>query len=82
LPNEIWFVTFDLQGPIPVVMMESNKSTLERAFELARSGTIRDFGELRLKVSREGYTANQLDGYALHKQLRGLIREALAGARS
>jgi hypothetical protein len=56
--------------------MDPNKSALERAFELAKSGAVKSVADLRTKVSREGYSASQLDGAALGRQLRNLINKA------
>jgi hypothetical protein len=56
--------------------MDPNKSALERAFELAKSGAVKSVADLRAKVSREGYSASQLDGAALGRQLRNLINKA------
>jgi hypothetical protein len=56
--------------------MDPNKSALERAFELAKSGAVKSVADLRAKVSREGYSASQLDGAALGRQLRNLIAKA------
>lgn len=57
--------------------MESGKSTLERAFELARSGRFETVSKLKLAVSAEGYDRRQLEGPALTRQLSGMIRSAL-----
>ena len=58
--------------------MDQNKTALERAFELAKSGTVKSVSELRNKISREGYMAAQIEGAALGRQLRGLITKATA----
>ena len=55
--------------------MHSTKTTLERAFELARSGKYRDVPELRQQLKREGYEAEQVAGPALVLQLRDLMRD-------
>jgi hypothetical protein len=59
--------------------MDHNKTALERAFELARSGTVLSVGELRAKIKREGYSAEQIEGKALGRQLRGLIAASSIG---
>jgi hypothetical protein len=56
--------------------MDQNKTALERAFELARSGRFQTVTELKKVVSREGYQASQLEGSQLSRQLMALIREA------
>lgn len=55
--------------------MVSGKTTLERAFELAKSGPCTNVKELREQMKREGYTSSQLVGPALIRQLRGLLSE-------
>lgn len=56
--------------------MDPNKTTLERAFELARSGKYTSVSDLKRDVVAEGYAKNQLDGLALGRQLLQLIRAA------
>jgi hypothetical protein len=56
--------------------MDQNKNTLERAFELARSGTVSTVAQIRDALKAEGYTHQQVEGSALGKQLRGLIQQA------
>lgn len=57
-----------------IVGMDPNKTTLERAFELARSGKYTQVSDLKRDVIAEGYVKNQLDGQALSRQLLQLIR--------
>lgn len=59
--------------PPMVAPMDSNKTALERAFELARSGTVLNMAELRSRIRREGYSSEQVEGKALGRQLRDLI---------
>lgn len=54
--------------------MDQNKSTLERAFELARSGRYRTVSEVKRAVLAEGYSLDQLEGRALSRQLSDLIK--------
>lgn len=54
--------------------MEPGKSTLERAFELARSGDYHTLSQLKAAVIAEGYDRKQLEGGTLSRQLSGLIR--------
>ena len=53
-----------------------DKTTLERAFELAVSGDYASLGELRNALKSEKYDLQQLTGRALTKQLNALIRAA------
>ena len=54
--------------------MNQRMTALERAFELARSGRVSTVSEITMSLSRDGYSANQLDGPSLRRQLTGLIR--------
>lgn len=56
--------------------MEAGKSTLERAFELARSGRFGSVSDVKQAVSAEGYDRRQLEGSALTRQLSSLVRDA------
>ncbi len=55
--------------------------TIERAFELARSGTCRSLEDVRRKLKAEGYLAipEHLGGSAIKKQLAALIKAARDG---
>ena len=52
--------------------MDQNKTTLERAFELAGSGMPVDL--IRAKLNAEGYDGRQLQGRALNNQLLQLSK--------
>ncbi len=56
--------------------MDTTKSALERAFDLAKSGKFANVTELRAHLGREGYHVSQVDGPALGRQLRDLIRKS------
>ena len=58
--------------------MQKFKTTLERAFELARSGTLDTPTAIAKAVGREGYEQRQLDGPSLRRQLKSLIQVARA----
>ncbi len=53
-------------------------STLERAFELARSGECASTAEIRLRLKREGHDQVEahLQGPSISRQLRLLCEEA------
>ena len=53
--------------------MDKNKTALERAFELARSGRYPSVELIRRAISAEGYFQNQIEGRELSRQLRALI---------
>jgi len=57
-----------------VASMQSGVPITERAFQLARSGTVSSVDEIRRALNREGYQANELQGSALYRQLRAVIR--------
>ena len=54
--------------------MQSNKTTLERAFELARSGKYRTIRELIRELSSEGYSAEQVEGKQVRTHLLRLMK--------
>lgn len=56
--------------------MDSSKTTIERAFALARSGLCASLTDVRKALGREGYHSDQISGPSLKKQLRGLIEKA------
>ncbi|KAF0161412.1 MAG: hypothetical protein FD157_4139 [Rhodocyclaceae bacterium] len=56
--------------------MDADKTTIERAFELARSGDCRRVGDIVARLDREGYDGRQIQGSVLKKQLARLIEEA------
>jgi hypothetical protein len=60
--------------------MEPNKTALERAFELAKSGRYATVEEVRRAISAEGYFQSQLEGRELSKQLKAMIINARAAA--
>jgi hypothetical protein len=73
LPRRGALKSFSLIGGFP---MQSNKTAIERAFELASSGRCNDITILKKIVSAEGYDARQLEGRAIVKQLKELTRAA------
>jgi hypothetical protein len=56
--------------------MEPNKTAIERAFELARSGGCADISHIRARLVAEGYSANQISGPRLIRQIRDLCEGA------
>lgn len=60
--------------------MDPTKSTLERAFEMAKSGRYTTMSELRAAIKAEGYTVAQIEGPALGRQLRRLMDASRAPA--
>jgi hypothetical protein len=56
--------------------MQPNITSLERAFELAGSGTYRQAEEIRARLRPEGYFTEAITGPALHDQLKSLMEAA------
>ncbi len=56
--------------------MQNRLTTLERAFELARSGDCRSTDEIRKRLNAEGYSGQQVTGPTLLRQLRELCAAA------
>jgi hypothetical protein len=56
--------------------MDHHFSPLERAFELARSGSCASMTDIRRKLRSEGYSVVQITGKTLFKQMRELISAA------
>jgi LmbE family N-acetylglucosaminyl deacetylase len=57
--------------------MKQHVSAIERAFELAESGTCRGVEAIRRALNHEGYAAVQIMGPSLSKQLREVIANHL-----
>jgi phosphohistidine phosphatase SixA len=56
--------------------MDVRKNTLEKAFELARSGKCLTIEDVVRRLNADGYNADQIQGRVLRKQLWQLIRAA------
>ena len=57
-------------------VMDQHPTALERAFELARSGRVKDVSEIRAVLKRERHDDRQLQGWQLTSQLKKLINDA------
>ena len=57
-------------------------TTIERAFELARSGQVENIDVLEAQLTREGYWAvrEHLAGHQIKRQIREIIKEARTSA--
>ena len=60
--------------------MKPHTTSLERAFELAKSGQCLTVVHIRTKLKAEGYDFRQLEGRALSKQLVEIMQKARANA--
>jgi len=49
---------------------------VERAFQLARSGSVGTVEELKKVIDREGYNSRGIEGNVIRGQLRDLIKAA------
>jgi hypothetical protein len=58
--------------------MDQTKTALERAFELAKSGRFTRVSDIKRAISDEGYSATQLQGRTLSRQLGELMKAARA----
>ena len=56
--------------------MQPDKSAIERAFELARSGRYASAHDVKTAIGREGYNTQQIQGGVLIGQLRRAIVKA------
>jgi hypothetical protein len=54
--------------------MDQKITAVERAFQLARSGSVAGLAEIATSLNREGYYANQIEGPVLKRQLADLIK--------
>ena len=62
--------------------MNPNVSSLERAFQLAKSGRYPDIWQIKLRLKSEGYAQDQVEGRSLLRQLREIIRLAALRPRT
>jgi hypothetical protein len=56
--------------------MDHRVTALERAFELAKSGSCETVADIRKRLLAERYSVDQITGRMLGKQLRALIAAA------
>ena len=56
--------------------MEPNKTAIERAFELARTGLYLGVSEIKERLRHEGYFTESVTGPALRTQLKILMEAA------
>lgn len=56
--------------------MDPSRTALERAFDLARSGTCLYVKDIVWQLKSEGYSPRQIQGPSLKKQLQELIEKA------
>jgi hypothetical protein len=55
---------------------------LERAFQVARSGRVAGLTDIITSLKRDGYSASQIEGPLLRRQLTDLIKAARMGGTS
>jgi hypothetical protein len=56
--------------------MTFRPTTLERAFELARTGEYGNVSEIKARLQGEGYAPSQLEGPSLVRQIKALCTAA------
>jgi hypothetical protein len=54
--------------------MQGGVSVTERAFQIARSGSVSTVSDVKRALHREGYDANELQARNLFRQLHAVIR--------
>ena len=59
-------------------LMDQNASALERAFQLASSGSCTSTNDIRKRLE-EGYSTDQVTGGCISKQLKALMTDARSG---
>jgi hypothetical protein len=62
--------------------MDQRMTALERAFQLARSGRVAALTDIITSLKRDGYSASQIEGPLLKRQLADLIKATRANATS
>ena len=60
--------------------MNPHTTSLERAFDLAASGSCAHVADIKKRLRDEGYSVEQVTGPRLEAQLRALIEAASAGS--
>ena len=58
--------------------VEQNRTAVERAFDLAKSGKFETIAAVKAALSREGYFTDQIAGPILLRQLRDAMNVALS----
>ena len=61
--------------------MDHTVTALERAFQLAKSGSCASIAEIKSRLRAEGYSVTQVTGRTLSAQLSALIQAARPKAR-
>lgn len=58
--------------------MNPNPTTIERAFQLARSGSVTSLNEIRLQLKREQFSNvhEHMEGASIRRQLIAIIQAA------
>ena len=62
--------------------MDQRMTELERAFQLARSGRVTGLTDIITTLKRDGYSASQIEGPLLKRQLADVIKAARGGTSS
>ncbi len=57
-------------------IMDHRVTAVERAFQLAGSGSCSSVADIKAELKAEGYSVDQIFGRALHKQLLAICKTA------
>jgi hypothetical protein len=69
--------SFGILSPsVMLSAMDEKTTSMERAFELAKSGLCNSVTDIERSLKAEGYSCQQLTGLILRKQLSTLIRNS------
>ena len=63
-------------------MMDPRPTELERAFQLAKSGSCGSISDIRNRLRSEGYATAHITGKSLTRQLKALIAEARSAEKT
>jgi hypothetical protein len=58
--------------------MDHRVTAVERAFQLAGSGSCSSVADIKAELKAEGYSVDQIFGRALHKQLLAICKTAMS----
>ena len=61
--------------------MKPDVRPVERAFQLAQSGSVQNVAEIKRAMLHEGYATGEIEGEQLRTQLRALIKTARGAVR-
>ena len=60
--------------------MKAGVTAIERAFQLAKSGSVRNITDIKKALKRESYSLEAIEGRTLNRQLNKIIEAARESA--